>query len=251
MILSRTAENSGNGIYNIELEVVFSDGSQEASLKEIWTVENDRAMKVSIQGMKDLKGFYLNYLYAGGNRWTKNNQTKESSKISEDFIEKWQHFRNSDIFLNALLAYEFIPEGHYNKKDGKLKSINEDPFLKLSRSQGVIAYSIGDNKKTDTQHPRLWIEQDFFMIRKIRLASGVEVFMDNYKSFSKNLHFPKERVLKWSDHSVTIKTISVLTRTGNPGQLFSPQLLEANNHTEILNNHSLRSQIEEFYSRFR
>jgi hypothetical protein len=251
MILTRTAENSGSGLYNIELEVTFSDGSQESTVKEIWNVENERTMRVSVQGQKDLKGLNLNYLYLAGQRWAKKNQSKEQTKVSEDFIERWQHFRNSELLQTALVAQGFIPEDAFNKKDSKPKSVNEDSFLKIARTQGTVAYSIGDNKKNDPQSPRFWIEQDFFMIRKLRLTSGAELFMDNYKSFVKNLHYPRERTLKWGNNTVTIKTLTVLAKAGNPAQLFSQQFLDSNNQSDILYNHPLKNQIEEFYTRFR
>lgn len=251
MILSRTAENAGNGIYNIELEVAFSDGTQESYVKETWNVENERTLRLNVQGLKDLKGLNLNFLYVGGQRWTKKNNSKDQIKISEDFLEKWHHFRNSDLFINTLVAQNFIPEDSFNKKENKFKSINEDNFLKLARTQGVIAYSIGDNKKNESQLPRFWIEQDFFLIRKIKLSSGAEIYMDNYKSFVKNLHYPKERTLKWGNNSVTIKTLAVSARAGNPAQLFSPQALEVNNQSDVIYSHPLKSQIEEFYTRFR
>lgn len=251
MILSRTAENAGNGIYNIDLEVAFSDGSQEAFVKETWSIENERTLRLTVQGLKDLKGLNLNFLYVDGQRWTKKNNSKDQIKISEDFLEKWHHFRSSDIFLNSLVAQNFIPEDSFNKKDNKMKSVNEDSFVKLARTQGIVAYSIGDNKKNEAQLPRFWIEQDFFLIRKIKLASGAEVFMDNYKSFVKNLHYPKERTLKWGNNSVTIKTLSVSAKAGNPNQLFSPQSLEANNQSDVIYSHPLKAQIEEFYTRFR
>ena len=161
MILSRTAENAGNGIYNIDLEVAFSDGSQEAFVKETWSIENERTLRLTVQGLKDLKGLNLNFLYVGGQRWTKKNNSKDQIKISEDFLEKWHHFRSSDIFLNSLVAQNFIPEDSFNKKDNKMKSVNEDSFVKLARTQGIVAYSIGDNKKNEAQLPRFWIEQDF------------------------------------------------------------------------------------------
>lgn len=237
MILSRTAENSGNGIYSNELEIIFSDGSHEASTKELWTIENDRTLKVHVTGLKDLKGLNLNYLYLSGQRWARKNNNKASIKISDDFIEKWHHFRNSDLLYKSLLAHGFVTD--------------EDSNLKLSRIQGVVAYSISDHKNNDPLAPRFWIEQDFFLIRKLRLSSGAEVSMDNYKSFSKSLHYPKERTLKWGNNSILIKTVTVNARSGSQGNLFSPQSLEINNQSEVLLNHPLKSQIEEFYTRFR
>ena len=237
MILSRTAENSGNGIYSNELEIIFSDGSHEASTKELWTIENDRTLKVHVIGLKDLKGLNLNYLYLSGQRWARKNNNKESIKISDDFIEKWHHFRNSDLLYKSLLAHGFLND--------------EDSNLKLSRIQGVVAYSISDHKNNDPLAPRFWIEQDFFLIRKLRLSSGAEVSMDNYKSYSKGLHYPKERTLKWGNNSILIKTVTVNARPGGQGNLFSPQSLETNNQSDVLLNHPLKSQIEEFYTRFR
>lgn len=251
MILSRTADNSGLGVYSIEQEVKFTDGNQDALIKESWFIENERTMKVHVQGLKELKGLNLTYLYLNAQKWTKKNNQKEQIAIPEEFIEKWNHFRTGDALLSSLLNFKILPEDFFQKKELKPKSANEDAFLKLSRTQGVIAYSLGDNKNYEQSPGRLWIEQDFFVIRKLRFTSGTEVYFDNYKTYSKDLHFPRERLLKWGSNLVQIKTLSVSSKPSNSASLFSSQSLDSNNQSDILFNHPLKSQIEDFYTRFR
>src|SRR3989344_5870049 len=73
MILQRTAENSGSGVYAIEQEVQFNNVQDSLFLKETWLIENDRTMRVTVTGTKDLKDqIKLQFIYAGGQRWSQN-----------------------------------------------------------------------------------------------------------------------------------------------------------------------------------
>lgn len=252
MILERTTENHGSGTYSIELDLEINNGSQDVNLKETWLVENDKTLKVTIQGQNELKGLLVHYLYVGGQRWSKRNNQKESKPITEEFLEKWNHFRNEDSMKNAMLTAKMILPKSENSKNKKSNSTDnsEEEFLKLTRSQNVVNYGFGE-VKSDHLLPRLWIEQDAFIIRKLRLASGVEVTMDNYRTYSKNFHYPRERTIKWGSNSVTIKTISVQAKAGNLNSAFSTKEIELNNQADILFNHPLKTVIEEFYSQYR
>ena len=64
IILSRVSENAGNGTYIIEQEVQMSVGIEPIYLKETWVVENERTLRLTVQGTKDLKDLIrLQYLY--------------------------------------------------------------------------------------------------------------------------------------------------------------------------------------------
>lgn len=247
MILERTSENAGAGVYSIDTETVFTDGAHEASVKESWLVENERTLKLTVTGLKELKGLKLIYLYDNGMKWAMKGQKRESHPIPTDFLERWHHVRNADALTNVLVATHLIPD---LKKEKTSKATLEESILRLSRSQGVVNYAIGENKK-ETNVPKLWIEQDFFVIRKIRLPSLVELEFDNYKSYSKGLSYPKNKLIRWGQNKVTINTLSVIPKTGNMSAQFSPQSLDVSNQSEVLYSHPLKSLLEEFYSRFR
>ncbi len=247
MILERTSENAGNGVYAIDTETTFTDGTNEASVKESWLVENERTLRLTVTGLKELKGLKLTYLYDNGQKWAMKAQKRESQAMPVDFIERWHHIRNADALTNVLVATHLIPDF---KKEKQSRTIFEESILKLSRSQGVVNYAIGENKK-ELGIPKLWVEQDFFVIRKIRLPSQVELEFDNYKSYSKGLNYPKSKLIRWGQNKVTVNTLSVVPKTGNLSAQFNPQSLDNSNQSEVLFNHPLKPLLEEFYSRFR
>ena len=247
MILERTSENAGTGVYSIETEVQFTDGTNEASVKESWLVENERTMRLTVTGQKELKGLKLTYLYENGLKWAMKAQKKESQTIPVDFVERWHHIRNADALNNFLVATHLVPEF---KKDKQSRSVYEESILKLSRSQGVVNYAIGENPK-DALTPKVWVEQDFFVIRKVRLPTQADLEFENYKSYSKGLNYPKNKSIRWAQNKVNINTLSVVPKTANMSAQFDPKSLDSNNQSEVLYNHPLKTLLEEFYTRFR
>lgn len=247
MILERTSENAGSGIYAIETEVTFTDGANEASVKESWLVENERTLRLTVTGLKELKGLKLTYLYENGLKWAYKALKKESQPIPIEFVERWHHIRNADALSSFLVASQLIPEF---KKEKQSRAIYEESVLRLSRSQGVVNYAIGEFKK-DLLTPKIWIEQDFFVVRKIRLPTQVELEFDNYKSYSKGLNYPKQKTIRWGLNKVSINTLSVVPKTGNLAAQFDPKSLDTNNQSDVLYNHPLKTLLEEFYTRFR
>lgn len=247
MILERTSENAGAGVYALETTLFFTDSTSEATLKESWLVENERTMKLIVTGLKELKGLRLTYLYQNGLKWAMKGNKRESQPIPNDFLERWHHVRNADALSNFLVSSHLIPEF---KKDNKSRSIFEESILKLSRSQGVVNYSIGEVNK-EALNPKIWIEQDFFVIRKIRLPSQVELEFDNYKTYSKGLAYPKQKLIRWGLNKVTVNTLSIVPKAGNLATQFSPSSLSSVNQSEALYGHPLKSVIEDFYTRFR
>lgn len=248
MILDRTAENSGNGIYSVELEVTITDGSDEAQIKELWFVENDHTLRLQVNGLKELKGLKLNYLYMNDQKITLRSSKKESFQLSKDFIENWNHYRNSETLNTALEKLNFISD--FKKMEKSSRAIYEAQNTGLSRSQGVINYILSDQKAT-TPQSKIWIEQDQFLIRKVKIPNSYELEFNNYKTFSKGLHFPKERLLSWGSYRATINTLNVSSKAGKSNTLFSSAVIDSQNQSEILFHHPLKAAVEEFYTRFR
>lgn len=247
MILDRTSENAGSGVYSIETEVLLTDGTNEATVKESWLVENERNIRLTVIGLKELKGLKLTYLYDDGLKWAMKGQKRESQHAPADFLERWHHIRNSDALNNFLVSNKIIPEF---KKDKQSRAVYEESFVRLGRSEGVVNYAIGEHNK-DSLLPKLWVEQDFFVIRKLRLPSQVEIEFENYKSYSKGLNYPKHKLVRWGQNKATINTLSVVPKAGNLSAQFKPQSLDSNNQSEVLYNNPLKNLLEEFYTRFR
>ena len=110
MILGRVSENAGSGIYSIEQEVQIPLGAEPIYLKETWLIENERNLRLTVTGTKDLKDLvHLQFIYVGGQKWQLKNGKKESSKISEDFVEKYFHFRNAENLIASLQSLKILP----------------------------------------------------------------------------------------------------------------------------------------------
>lgn len=272
MILQRTAENSGSGVYAIDQEVEFSNGADSLSVREIWLVENERTMRLTLVPPKDYADkLKIQYLYVGGQRWFLSAPKKrESQKISEDFVEKWFHFRNAENLKMAMIQNQMMTEDDSSAatknanqaakkiKPGEKVKVDDFPyvpesFLRLSRAQNVITYAFGMPTPAEDEKllPGMWIEQDQFLIRKIRWPNQAEITADDHTPFSKGLHFPKTRILKWGPNTVTIKVQNIISKSGNMNSFFQPQSLDYTTNLDSLQSSPLKSLIEEFYSRFR
>jgi hypothetical protein len=256
MILQRTAENSGSGVYTIEQEVQFTNGQDALFLKETWQVENDRVLKVTVSGTKDLKDqIKMQFLYNGGQRWTLNNG-RTSQRISEDFFEKYFHFRTADYFGNALIQAHILPPGALAKKPlpKNVENMKYEPesFVRLSRTGTVVNYAFGTpSPEEGALNPGIWIEQDQFLVRKLRLPSQVEVTADNYNPYARGLNFPKTRVVRWGQNSVTMRLIGITAHKGPAGNTFQAGALDTNLKLDGLAGQPAKDVVLEFYSRFR
>jgi hypothetical protein len=257
MILQRTAENSGSGVYSIEQEVQFNNVQDSLFLKETWLVENDRTMRVTVTGTKDLKDqMKMQFIYAGGQRWGFNG-SRESHRISEDFLEKYFNFRATDQLASTLMNLKILPTNAFAKKPlpknlENIKYESED-FVRLSRAGGVPNYAFGTPSPMDgAGNPGFWIEQDQFLVRKFRLPSQVEVTADNYNQYARGINYPKVRTIRWGENTVTIRLIGVTAhRGGTAANMFQPNSLDTSTKLDGLSNQPAKDAVVDFYSRFR
>lgn len=257
-IIQKTSENAGNGVYSIEQEVQFQNGGEILSVKENWIIENDRTMRLTVTGTKDLQNsFRMQFVYNGGQRTEMNGNSRSSRRLTDDFLERYFNFRNPENLNSALVSMKLIPATAYTKrqvagKGGEFK-YEAEPYVRLSRVGGVATYAFGEAiaPDTDAKTPGMWIEQDQFLIRKVRVSSQAEVVADNYTQFAKGLSYPRMRTIHWGNQSVTVRLISATARAGNSSSLFQASSLDTPIRTEGLNNLPAREAILEFYSRFR
>lgn len=256
MILERVSENSGSGVYALEQEVQFSNAQESLFLKENWLIESDQSMSLVVTGTKDLKDqIKMHFVYAGGLRWSLSSK-RESQRLSEDFLEKYFHLRTTDRLAAVLLQIKVLPPHALGKKplpktvDG-FKNEPED-FVRLSKTGGVVNYAYGLPSPVDgIANSGLWIEQDQFYIRKLRLPSQVEISADNYNAYSRGLSLPKIRTIRWGQNTVTIRLISVSGKAPNTSGQFQPSSLNTPVKLDGLNNLPAKDVVTEFYSRFR
>lgn len=257
-ILQKTSENAGAGLYAIEQEVQFASGDDTLTLKETWLIENDRTMRLTVTGGKDLQNsFSLQFIYSGGQKWSQTGGNRKGEKIPEEFLEKFLHFRSPEIFANHLAQLKIVPANAFQKKPlartGNEIKHEPESWVRFSRTGGVVNYALGIATPTDKDinYPGLWIEQDQFILRKLRLPSQVEMSANNYNQFAKGLSFPRARTIRWGNNTVTIRTLSVSARPATSSSLLQPTSLDKNSNWEGLRNLAAKDVVTEFYTRFR
>ncbi len=258
MILSRVSENAGSGAYTLEQEVQMSAGIEPIYLKETWVVENERSLRLTVTGTKELKDLVrLQYVYAGGQRWQLKNGKREAVKTPEDFVEKYFHFRTSENLIASLQALRILPQPlgvkKISAKKGEEFKYEAEPFVRLSRVEGGASYAFGTPTPVEQKelNSGLWVEQDQFTIRKLRFPSQVEVTAENYVPFARGLNFPKLRTIQWNQNTVTIRLLSVTGKNVGGNQALQPSTIDIPFTIKALPNASAQTLIEEFYTRFR
>ena len=188
-----------------------------------------------------------------------NKKSSKKSEWSSEFIEPWFIGRSLPKLQNAILAHRmagnstlnwnpslFASSSKRNKKD--LKNIQAP--ITLSINQGQIMYTYQKDKKS----PGLWIEQDKFVIRKIKLKTSVEILASRYIEHTGYLKLPQHRILIYEDTSIPIKTINVsrLSDTKKLQQKISLQSFrKSQKNITQWDEDETSSLIKDFYSRFR
>lgn len=257
-ILQKTSENAGAGIYAIEQEVQFSNGDDTLLLKEMWLVDSDRTMRLTVTGGKELQNsFRLQFLYNGGQKWSLSGTQRKSEKVPDEFLERFFNMRNPEIFANTLAHFKIIPAGAFNKKPlgrtGAEVKYEPEGWIRYSRTGGVVNYAMGlpTPSSQDYGNPGIWIQQDEFVIRKLRLPSQTELVANNYNSFSRGLSYPRSRTIRWGNNTVTIRLISASARPQTAVSLFQPSSLDIPTKWDGLDSLQAKEVITEFYTRFR
>ncbi len=257
-IIQKTVENAGSGIFAIEQEVQFANGEETINLKETWLIDSDRTMRLTVSGGKELQNtFKLQFLYTGGQKWSLNSTGKKSERIPDDFLEKYLNFRNADVFANQLVSHKIIPSNAMTKKPlvkvGNDYKRDSEPWVRLSRAGGVVNYALGSPSPSDQEDgsPGIWIEQNQFVVRKLRLPTQVEMSANNYNQFAKGLQYPRSRTIRWGNNTVTIRLISASARPQTAVSLLQPGSMDTSTNWDGLATLPAKEVITEFYTRFR
>lgn len=238
VIFQKLAENSGSGGYEIVKEIHFNN-PEAFPLKETWKIENERVFKVTVEPLNSTSKSKMHVLYINGQKVTLSNKKKELSKLSIEHAERLFHFRNVD----NLAAY-FTNLQVLSSASGNLD------LARLNRAQGVITYGIGRKTPEGSSNlqPYLWIEQDRFVIRKVRFENGTEIRTEAFQTYPRGLYHPQEINLKWNDKSARIKTISVNLKKWPAGTF---QLKSLEDSESFISEQLVDSTSQEFYKRFR
>lgn len=240
-ILSKmTANNGGTKAWVLKRTVTLKEDNVVA--QETWTVANADLMKLRAEGTNsDGSAWSVEILYKGGRRHTTTSEgNTQVFPLSAEFFEPLIHYRSSRALMSRLSAFQILPP----TVSGDTTS---PTYVNLDRYKGGVAYMLGalDSKNT-LQPPRLWVEQDSFLIRKLRLGSQVEVEFDSYKDFEEGkIKQPELQTVFWKNTTVLVQNTST--------QLLEPKKAEA----ALQIQKGLRAvlpdnaNLKEFYSRFR
>lgn len=257
-ILQKTSEHAGSGVYGIEQEVQFSNGEEILTVKETWLIDNDRTMRLTVTGGKDFhNSFKLQFIYNAGQKWSMINSNRKSESIPVDFLERFLNFRSPEGLANALMQFKIIPSSAFQKKpvakaNGEYKHEPES-WVRYSRTGGVVNYAFGipTAVEQETNQPGIWIEQDQFVVRKLRLPTQVEMIANEYNEFAKGLSYPRARIIRWGNNIVTVRLISASPRSQTAVSLFQPSSLDSNLKWDGIKDLPAKDIITEFYTRFR
>lgn len=206
-ILDNLGKNAGQGYYKIEQEVTIQDGADSLKLKETWYIENDQSMKVRISFPVSANNIthYLNFSYSGATRSGVNGFKPQSANL-----EKFFFIRKADSWARYLIANQIAPENILEKRPfRKDQPYKEENYIRLTRMGGSISYSFGTPSVPGKISPGLWVEQDSFYLRKIRLLDGTEMDADQYNLHPKGLALPRYKTIRWNNNEAKVHLLSV------------------------------------------
>lgn len=260
-ILNRYTHNNGKGSFIIEQEVQFMTEADPIILKEKWIVENAEQMYLIVNSDNDKS--HIEVLYKDKRRtFFDSNGSVKSASLSKEFTEPVLYYRTSKslheylsqvgIFSNAM-NFEKAPAEKSKQKFEYVRS-NLDSFAQLSRVGGSIAYFFGEPTPTnqEKQNPGIWIEQDRFLLKKVRFPSQAEMNLDQQSNFTQGLILPRDRSIVWEGHTANIHVLSVKPLAAKANKpWFSNNYLTGRSGPQYSMKLPNQSYISDFYSRFR
>lgn len=257
MIMSRTAENHGRtGYYELQQELTYQKNGQTFNLREVWTVHDDDHMKVHFYGLGPLKEVDGTYIYRHKTRFYPDGHGRfRSSRTGADWMEAFFYFQYSKRFKPRVVQLKIAPPASLQERPKiEIKDATTPPqyppedYVRLTRLDGHVNYTISTNFSEDGPIPGLWIGQDEFLVRKVRFADGNSVTADDFGKYYGDFYFPKKRVYQWDGQTVTARLISMkyLGRKLKT-QILEPKTLDGLKAPQWDESGTLK----DFYTRFR
>jgi hypothetical protein len=259
MIMSRVAENHGRGIVRVDQDVIFKHGEEPLIVNEVWTVEGENTMHVQITGKRQLQNKINMTIIYNNNKKTfiDENGVKKSEKIPNDWFEPFFHFRYSKNIKPLFVAQDIAPAESLKSAAHKYSQKNPLPpnesYLRLARTNGLVAYAVTKDPLATTLVPGVWIEQDHFNILKLRLKSGLVIQANDYVPYSERLSLPKTRIVEWNNNKVEIVINSVKTLPGGSKtkEFFEAKSLDFGKDPSLAKIFPQDPQLQEFYKQTR
>lgn len=271
-ILGRLVRGHGKGAYVIEQDVQFRTGGEPLVLRERWLVENGDRLRLTVTASglqssgsgsvngKAIEPVRLEFLYRDGRRYGADptgGGAGKSSPVSGEFIEGVFHDRSSKSFLASLLRARIVPQSFSRDRTrpSKVEPLRHtpEPLVRLGRSAGVISWIMGEPSPIQGKaNPAVWIEQDSFILRRLRFPSEAEVVAERISIYPNGLKFPRERTVTWENNSATIRVVSIKpTASASIAKQLEPTAFTNNANSNRPVSLPDSAQVREFYSRFR
>ena len=232
-VLTKSVALNGNQIFSIEQDVIFKSGSEDFVIRENWLIEGDKNLKMTATGQGALKDlFRMTTVYNSKTKTMMTGKNKVSEYVTPDFFERYLSIRSTDSFKKYLTELTIVPS------------------IRLSRAAGSVAFAIGEPSPVNLPHPQLWIDQELFEIRKLRLPSSAEITLDDYE-VNKLIHYPRTKKISWAGHEIVIRVRQISTKTKASLAAFYPQNLDQPSEVNLASKGEVGLFIQDFYKRFR
>ena len=146
-------------------------------------------MKLSVSSLDINNPWSFVIVYGLKDRKTLTSLKKiKAFKKSREFVEPLFHERDHEKLMTRLVSHQFVPPWATGLPPlqflNNQTTFTPENFVSLEPFGGSVNYSIGIRKTASGgQGPRLWVEQDSFVIRKIRLGSKVEFVNNSFRNF--------------------------------------------------------------------
>ncbi|MBX9767036.1 MAG: hypothetical protein K2X47_07180 [Bdellovibrionales bacterium] len=250
-IFSEAIKNHGKGPYTYETEVTFKRGPDTFTTHEKWLFDSSQRFSVKANGT----GFVWAALVEGGRHVSIDTTgARDADPIPPDLYEPLLHTRSSGEFGQFLTSHKFVTpdaisfRGIIKKKDSK-KDLDQSshPQIRLARTDGVVAIAMGTPSLADgTSYPMVWMDQDRFLVKKIRTPSLNEVRLSNHANFGRGLRYPRTQTLVIDGVEITIQlkkmdAVNAITNLDSQLKDIKPKVAEG----------PLAEVVTTFYSRFR
>jgi hypothetical protein len=264
-ILGRMARHNGQGAYIVEQEVRLNTGREPLIFKERWLVENGDTMRLVVTGLK-ATDWRWDAIYREGKRiaspaFEGGSRDLKTTEASKEFLEPFLHHRAASKFIDLLIRNKMLPSAAAKERPRVTVSqgkVLTEVGVRLARSGGVVTWAFGEPTPIGAarEFPGAWVEQDAFLLRKLRLPTQAEMTLQNHKRFPGGVHLPQERTITWPNpqdpqaapFSANIRLLSA--RSQGEGKLASSMQPSSIGASE-LKAARLPDEARDFYMRFR
>lgn len=233
-VVQKTISTTGRAPLTIEQEVTFKVGKEILKTNESWLIEGDRNLKVSAFGLDTYKeNIQLHSLINAKQKTQVIGKNKTTSLVGSDFYQRLLFIRSTESFMQYL------------------RELGISEKVRLSRADGRVCVALGQESESENKNPQIWIDQEDFLIRKIRLPSGAEIQLSDYVKVSNDLWLAKTHVIRWAGATATIKVKSYSLKNKITLSQFYPQNFNEPTTLSFNQSTSLHQIVEDFYLRFR